>query len=83
MESIFASKSVGISELKANPAAVLLAAESEPIAVLNRNKTAGYLVSPKAWEAMFEALENAELSAIANLRLNDGKKPVKISIDAL
>ena len=76
MESIFASKSVGISELKANPAAVLLAAESEPIAVLNRNKTAGYLISPKAWEAMFEKLEDAELSAVANARLNDGKKPV-------
>ena len=83
MESIFASKSVGISELKAIPAAVLLAAESEPIAVLNRNKTAGYLVSPKAWEAMFEKLEDAELSAIANARLKDGKKPVKLGIDAL
>ena len=51
--------------------------------MLNRNKTAGYLVSPKAWEAMFQKLEDAELSAIANARLKDGKKPVKLGINAL
>ena len=83
MEHVFANKTVGISELKINPAAVLLAAQTEPIAILNRNKPAGYLVNPQAWEAMLERLDDAELAATALARLNDGRKAVKVSLDAL
>lgn len=83
MEQVFANQTVGISELKLNPSAVLLAAQTEPVAILNRNKPAGYLVNPQAWEAMLERLEDAELAATALARLTDGSKPVKVKLDAL
>lgn len=37
METILAGKSVGLSELKANPGAVMRKAEGWPVAILNRN----------------------------------------------
>jgi antitoxin StbD len=83
MEAILANKVVGISELKANPGAVLSAAETEPIAILNRNKPAGYLISPQAWQAITERLEDAELLAIAQARLADGQAAVKVTLDEL
>ena len=83
MEHVFANKTVGISELKANPSAVLSAAQSEPVAILNRNKPAGYLVSPAAWAAIFEKLDDAELASVALARLSDGHKPVKVTLDEL
>lgn len=83
MQNILANKAVGISELKANPAAVLSAAEFEPVAILNRNKPAGYLISPSVWEALSDRLEDMELAAIANIRLNDGKKLIEVSVDDL
>ena len=83
MQNILASKAVGISELKANPAAALSAAEFEPVAILNRNKPAGYLISPSVWEALADRLEDIELVAIANSRLNDGKPLIEVSVDDL
>lgn len=83
MEHVVANKTVGISELKVNPAALLLAAQIEAVAILDRNKPAGYLVNPQAWEAMLERLEDADLAAIALPRLKDGSKGIKIKLDAL
>jgi antitoxin StbD len=83
METILAAKSVGLSEFKANPAAVIRAAEDEPVAILNRNKPAGYVIGAAQWEAITEALENAQLAQVANARLNDGHRPVRVKIDEL
>ncbi len=83
METILAAKSVGLSELKANPAAVIRAAEDEPVAILNRNKPAGYVIGAAQWEAITEVLENTHLAQLVNARLNDGQKPVKVKLDDL
>ena len=83
MYKILANKAVGISELKAHPGAVLAAAEDEPVAILNRNKPAGYIISPEVWEALTDRLEDIELAGIANERLNDGEQPIKVSLDEL
>lgn len=83
MYNILANKAVGISELKANPAAILTAATTEPVAILNRNKPAGYIISPEVWEALADRLEDMDLATIANERLNDGEQPVKVSLDEL
>lgn len=83
MQNIFANKVVGISELKINPAAILAAAEAEPVAILNRNKPAGYIISSAVWEAVAERLEDMELAIAANARLNDGKKAIKVTLDDL
>ncbi len=83
METILANKSVGLSELKANPAAVMRTAEQEPVAILNRNKPAGYVIGAAQWEAITEILENRELEELAKARLVDGQQPVKVSLDDL
>ena len=60
MEQVLASRSVSITELKRSPSAVLEQAGSEPVAVLNHNRPAGYLLSPQVYEAMLKRL-NADL----------------------
>ena len=60
MEQLLASRSVSITELKRSPSAVLEQAGSEPVAVLNHNRPAAYLVPPHVYEAMLERL-NADL----------------------
>ncbi|WP_345796607.1 type II toxin-antitoxin system prevent-host-death family antitoxin [Castellaniella sp. MT123] len=83
MNTIFATRAVGLSELKANPATVLQSAETEPIVVLNRNKPTGYVVGAQLWESIMEQLENLELAQIAAARLNDGKASVPVTLDDL
>ena len=83
MHNIFATKAVGISELKQNPSAILSAASAEPVAILNRNKPAGYIISPEVWEEILSRLEDMELAAIAHERLNDGAELVRVSLDYL
>jgi len=60
MEQVLASRSVSITELKRSPSAVLEQAGSEPVAVLNHNRPAAYLLSPQVYEAMLQRL-NADL----------------------
>ena len=62
MEQVLASRSVSITELKRSPSAVLEQAGSEPVAVLNHNRPAAYLLPPHVYEAMLERL-NADLRA--------------------
>jgi antitoxin StbD len=45
MEKILSSRSVSISELKRSPSAVLATANNEPLAILNHNKPAAYLIT--------------------------------------
>lgn len=60
MEQVLASRSVSITELKRSPSAVIEQAGSEPVAVLNHNRPAAYLLPPHVYEAMLERL-NADL----------------------
>jgi antitoxin StbD len=83
MEAILAPTSVGISELKANPTAVLEASGDKPVAILNRNKPVGYMLTAAAWEKIHNLLEDQELLELAQARLADGKKPVRVSLDDL
>ena len=83
MEPILAPSSVGISELKANPSAVLESSEDMPVAILNRNKPVGYLMSAKVWEAIVDQLEEAELRTLAILRSNDGRPTMVVELEDL
>ncbi len=60
MEQVLASRSVSITELKRSPSAVFEQAGSQPVAVLNQNRPAAYLLSPEVYEAMLER-RNADL----------------------
>jgi antitoxin StbD len=83
MDAILAPSSVGISELKANPTAVLEASGDQPVAILNRNKPVGYLLTAEAWAKIHEMLEDGELLKLAEARIKDGKKPVRVTLDDL
>ena len=64
MEQVLATRSVSITELKRSPSAVLAQAASEPVAVLNHNRPAAYLLSPHVYEAMLERLNDDLRNAI-------------------
>ena len=54
MEIIFAKFSASISELKKNPSALIQKSEGSPIAILNHNKPAAYLVPASTYETLLE-----------------------------
>jgi antitoxin StbD len=80
---ILAEITASVSELKKNPMGTVAAGEGFPVAILNRNETAFYCVPAKAYEALMDRLEDVGLNAIADARLNDGKAPVKVTLDEL
>ncbi|MEP7348743.1 MAG: type II toxin-antitoxin system prevent-host-death family antitoxin [Sphingorhabdus sp.] len=78
IHQILADAGVSISDLKKNPSAVIAAADGFPIAILNRNTPAAYLVPAKAWEAIMDQLEDMELVKIVREREGQEAIPVKI-----
>jgi len=80
---ILAETTASVSELKKNPMGTVAAGEGFPVAILNRNEPAFYCVPAKAWEALLDRLEDVELNALADARLQDGKAIVKVSLDEL
>ncbi|MGB0129905.1 MAG: type II toxin-antitoxin system prevent-host-death family antitoxin [Rhodocyclaceae bacterium] len=68
MELLCTNASVSISELKKNPTAVIEEAGGFPVAVLNHNKPAAYLVPAAAFEAMMEKLDDIELAKLVKER---------------
>ena len=71
MEQVLANRSVSITELKRSPSAVLEQAGSEPVAVLNHNRPAAYLLSPEVYESMLERL-NADLRVAVQEGIDSG-----------
>lgn len=80
---ILAETSASVSELKKNPMGTVAAGDGFPVAILNRNEPAFYCIPAKAYEALIDKLEDFELNAIADARLNDGKAMVKVTLDEL
>ena len=70
MELLYTNASVSISELKKNPTAVIDEADGFPVAVLNHNRPAAYLVPAAAFEAMMEKLDDIELAKLVKEREN-------------
>lgn len=81
IDPILADAGVSISELKKNPSAVIAAAEGFPIAILNRNTPAAYLIPANAWEAILDRLDDIELARIVKER--EGQEEIEVSIDDL
>jgi antitoxin StbD len=81
LEPILAASGTSISELKKNPSAVIEAADGAPVAILNRNKPAAYLVPAKAWEEIMDRLEDVELAEIVRARA--GQKRIRVKLEDL
>ena len=81
--AILASTTASITELKKNPMATVASGDGFPVAILNRNEPIFYCVPARAYEALMEKLEDAELNELADARMKDGKRPVKVKLDEL
>jgi len=83
METLLARVSVGISELKLNPTAVLEQSEGEAVAILNRNKPVAYLLPAEKYEQLLDRLEDHELAALAREALAEPGDNIKVTLDEL
>ena len=83
MRQVLADCSVSISELKKNPTALLNESEGSPIAILNHNKPAAYLIPAETYEWMVEQLDDLQLAKLVEERLKDKEQAVEVNIDDL
>ena len=80
---ILSDMSATVSELKRNPIETVAAGGGLPIAILNKNEPVFYCIPAAAYEKLLEKLEDIELNAIADERLNDGQPLIRVSLDDL
>lgn len=78
---ILAPFTVSITDLRRNPNAVIDEADKAPVAVLNHNRATAYVISARAYEALMDRLEDAELAD--SVRKRRGGKTVKVTLDDL
>lgn len=83
MKQILSSCSASISELKRNPTALLNEAEGSPIAILNHNVPAAYLIPAETYEWLMDKLEDSELAQIVIDRESEKGKAIEVDIDEL
>ena len=83
MRQVLADCSASISELKRNPTALLVEAAGAPIAILNHNKPAAYLVPAETYEWLMEMIDDRELAQLVEERRKDKSKAVSVSLDDL
>lgn len=83
MQAILADYSVSMSEFKKNPAQVLRQAGSKPVAVLNHNRPAFYMITPDLFEAMVEDLADHDLVALARQRLASKDTAIEVDIERI
>jgi antitoxin StbD len=83
MQTILADLSISMSDFKKNPAQVLRTAGEKPVAVLNHNRPAFYMVSPKLFEALIEEVADRELLDIVKRRLEHANDAIEADLDSL
>jgi antitoxin StbD len=83
MDAVYADLSVSMSEFKRNPAQVLRAAGEKPVAVLNHNRPAFYMVSPKLFETLVEEMADRDLVEVARQRLTLKESAIDVDIDQI
>ena len=85
MNAIHAGISIGVTELRESPTRILKRAEDEDqaVAILNHNKPAGYIISPKMMEAMLDSIADRIAENRAKERISSLHKARKIKIDEL
>jgi antitoxin StbD len=83
VDVILADLTVSMSEFKKNPAAILRQAGKRPVAVLNHNKAAFYLVEPSLFEAMLEELVDQDLRDKVMARLDERARAIEVDVDEI
>ncbi|SMN02620.1 RelB/StbD replicon stabilization protein (antitoxin to RelE/StbE) [uncultured Candidatus Thioglobus sp.] len=83
MNQVLSSCSASISELKKNPTALLNEAGGSPIAILNHNIPAAYLIPAETYEWLMDKLEDAELAQLVIDRADEKSAAIEVSISEL
>ncbi len=83
MRQVLSSCSASISELKKNPTALLNEAEGAPIAILNHNVPAAYLIPAETYEWLMDKLEDSELAQIVRDRAGEKEQAIEVELDDL
>lgn len=78
MEQILSNRSVSISEFKRSPSTVLANIDNEPVVILNHNKPAAYLVTPKLYQKLLSRFEESEI----RLAIAESRADTRPAIDA-
>jgi antitoxin StbD len=81
METVYVDRWVSMTDFKQNPARVLRDAGAHPVAVLNHNKPAFYMLEPKLFEAMLEKLADLDLAELVASRLALKDRAIEVDID--
>lgn len=69
MNAVLAEISIGITELKKNPSAVIRAAGTDTVVVLHHNKPSAYLVPARSYEALMDVLDELQLLPVVQQRI--------------
>lgn len=69
MQAVLAETSIGITELKKNPSAVIRDAGTETIVILHHNKPSAYLVPANTYEALMDVLDDLQLIPVVQQRI--------------
>jgi len=85
MNAIHAGVTVSVTELRESPTRILKRAEDEDqaVAILNHNKPAGYIISPRMMEAMLDSIADRIAENRAEKRLATLNKARKVKLDEL
>ena len=87
MDAVLADTSIGITELKKNPSAVIREAGTRTIVVLHHNKPSAYLVPANTYEALMDVLDDLELVPLVQQRIaawqTDPDQVIEVSREAL
>lgn len=81
MQTILASRSVSVTELKRHYAEVMREADNEPVAVLNHNKPEAYLVPAALYERLINQME--DLIDHQTVEAREAGLYVKVNLDEL
>ena len=69
MDAVLAETSIGITELKKNPSAVIRDAGTQAVVVLHHNKPSAYLVPASTYEALMDVLDDLQLLPVVQQRI--------------
>lgn len=83
MQTILAHQAASISELKRNPSRLIENAQGHPVAILNHNIAAAYLIPAKTYERLLQLLDDHQLQTLVTQRLSDKTQSIKVNIDDL
>lgn len=83
MEQLHANISVSMSEFKKNPTRVKHDAGLQPVAVLNHNKPAFYLLAPEVYEMLLDQLEDISISGLIQERLAMKAQAIEVDINEI